>query len=385
MPGYEFFGKEEKEAVDNVFKESNGILYRYAFDKQRNGIYRVKQFEEEFAKKIGSRYAHAVSSGSAALKCALQAMGVGQGDEVIIPGFTFIATAEAVCEVGATPVVVDIDMSLNMFPKALESAITERTKVIIPVHMLGAPCDMDAIIDISERYNLLVLEDNAQAPGGTYKGKYLGTFGDAGIFSFDGGKMLTTGEGGMIVTDIKRIFRRARGFSDHGHADTAGVPRGEDDILGFGFNYKMMELQGAIGLAQLKKMDYIIGEHKKRKEIWKQVFDSLSFVQTRKIHDVQGDISDSFCFTFVCEEHAKEFAKAWRACGYGTKNLPDAMRWHFAGQWYHLPLDIKMISIRQLLSCTIAVPINGLTDLKEVKTQATKARAIITSMYEKRK
>jgi len=367
MPGYEFMGKEEQDAVNNVFEESNGILYRYAFDAQRKGIYRVKQFEEEFAKKIGSKYAQAVSS------------------EVIIPSFTFIATAEAVCEVGATPVVVDIDKSLNMSPKAFEQAITQNTKVVIPVHMLGASCDMDAIIDISEKYNILVLEDNAQAPGGTYKGKYLGTFGDAGIFSFDGGKMLTTGEGGMVVTDNKRIFRRVRGFSDHGHADTVGIPRGEDDILGFGFNYKMMELQGAIGLAQLKKMDHIIEEHRKRKAIWKKVFNSLDSVELRKINDVQGDICDSFCFIFVSESDVKKFVSEWRNAGYGTKNLPDAVRWHFAGHWNHLPLESTMSLSHEILTRTVAIPINGKTDMQEVEAQADKARSIIIKIFENKK
>ena len=149
MPGYEFIGKEEQESINSIFRDSNGVFYRYGFDELRNGIYRVKEFESNFAEKFNVRYAHAVSSGSAALKCSLRAMGIGEGDEVIIPAHTFIATAEAVHEVGATPIVVSIDNSLNMSPLSFENSISLRTKAVIPVHMLGAPCDLDKIIDIA--------------------------------------------------------------------------------------------------------------------------------------------------------------------------------------------------------------------------------------------
>jgi len=386
MPGYEFIGKEEQESINSIFRDSNGVFYRYGFDELRNGIYRVKEFESNFAEKFNVRYAHAVSSGSAALKCSLRAMGIGEGDEVIIPAHTFIATAEAVHEVGATPIVVSIDNSLNMSPLSFENSISLRTKAVIPVHMLGAPCDLDKIIDIAERNNILVLEDNAQAPGGKYKGKYLGTFGDIGIFSFDGGKMLTTGEGGMIVTDNKRLYRRARGFSDHGHADTENKPRGEDDCLGFGFNYKMTELQGAIGLAQLKKMDNIINEHKKRKKIWKNVFKNCELVKQRIIHDEDGDISDSFSIIFTTKNQANEFVREWNNAGYGTKNLPDAMKWHFAGYWRHINMRWKDDGFSyEILSRTVTFPINGKTSLSSIEKQANKALSIIKNMYEKRK
>lgn len=358
MPGYEVIGKEELENVKKVFTESNGVLYRYAFDGLRSRYF-VKEFEDAFANKLNIKHALAVSSGSAALKCALQALGVGPGDEVITQSHTFIATVEAICEVGAKPVIVDIDKSLNMDPNSLSEHITSHTKVVIPVHMSGVAAKMRAIQRVisTQNDNIKILEDNAQAPGGIYWGRNLGTIGDMGIFSFDGGKMLTTGEGGMIVTRHEELFNRARSFSDHGHADNPKLPRGEDDCIGLGFNYKMMELQGAVGLAQLKKMDDTIRRHKERKAyILKNV---ESFLELRQRPNPEGDIADSVSFFLKTKEQANKFVKLWKKKGYGTKNLPDAMKWHFAYHWNHMPLYHQGLKqSKKILERTISIPIN---------------------------
>ena len=178
---------------------SGGVLFAHGFDKLRNGRYRVREFEQKFAEKMNANYALAVSSGSAALKIALSALNIGVGDEVIIPSFTFIATAEAVIEVGATPVVADINQTFNLDPTDVIEKITSKTKAIIAVHMMGCAADIFALKKIADDYSLKLIEDVAQCCGGKIGDVYLGQHGDAGCFSFDFGKTITCGEGGMVT------------------------------------------------------------------------------------------------------------------------------------------------------------------------------------------
>ena len=170
------------------------MLFAHGFDALRKGVYKVREFEAAAARSFDVACAQAVSSGSAALRVALAALGIGPGEEVIIPAFTFVATAEAVIQSGATLVVVDVDDTLNMAPDALEAAITPATRAVMPVHMLGAPADMDAISGIARRQGLKIIEDAAQAVGARYHGRYVGTIGDVGCYSFDAGKVIITGE-----------------------------------------------------------------------------------------------------------------------------------------------------------------------------------------------
>ena len=204
MAGFEVFGKEERQEVMDVME--TGVLMRYGFDAERKGVFKVRQFEEEVAAYCGAGYALAVTSGSSALKVALTALDVGPGDEVIVPAFTFIATYEAVLEAGAIPVMADIDDSLNLDPDDIINKLTPYTKAVIPVHMCGAPANIDRIVAVARKSNLLVLEDTAQAVGASYQGKKLGTFGEIGIFSFDYYKTITSGEGGMVITDSKELY-----------------------------------------------------------------------------------------------------------------------------------------------------------------------------------
>lgn len=356
MPGYEVVGKEEQEAVNRIFTESNGVLYRYGFDKLRNGIYRVDEFEKAFAKKFNVKYAHAVSSGSSALKIALQALGCGKGSDVLTQCHTFIATVEAIVETGAKPIVTNIDKTLNMGVEDLSMYLdTLPPDVIVPVHMSGVSCDMDKITKVSN--SIPILEDNAQSPGGTYKGKHLGTIGDIGIFSFDGGKMLTTGEGGIIVTNNKELYLKCRSISDHGHAYNNSKPRGEDDCTGLGFNYKMNELQGAVGLEQLKKLDSTIEKHRKNKWLIKSEVDA----NFRHNPDPKGDIGDSISFFFKTQNETKRFVKYWLKEGMSTKNIPDAMKWHFAWYWDHINYEPGKKHLRlsyDILNKTVSIPIS---------------------------
>ncbi|HVO64844.1 MAG TPA: DegT/DnrJ/EryC1/StrS family aminotransferase, partial [Syntrophales bacterium] len=287
MAGAELIGKEEIKEIMDVL--ATGILMRYGFDKERKGIFKVREFEEAFARYCGAKYALGVTSGSTALKVALAAMDVGPGDEVIVPAFTFIATYEAVLEVGAIPIVADIDETLNMDPDDIEKRITPYTKAVIPVHMCGAPARIDKIMAVARKHKILVLEDNAQASGGSYRGKKLGTFGDMGIFSFDYYKTVTTGEGGMVLSDNKNYYLRAEWYHDHGHDHNPNVSRALEGRTILGFNYRMNELQGALGLAQLRKLDTIIAEQKKNKQAIKDVLSKVKGVKFRDIPDPDGD------------------------------------------------------------------------------------------------
>lgn len=336
MPGFELIGKEEQNAVNEVFEKSNGVLYRYGLDERRQHIFRVNEFEKEIAKKIGVKYAHCVSNGTAALKIALFGLGIKEGDEVITQSFTFIATVEAILELGATPIITEIDKSLNMDPIDLEKKISKKTKAIIPVHMAGVAAKMDVITAIARKYNIPILEDSAQALGAIYRGKSLGTIGDVGIYSLDIGKVITTGEGGILVTDDEKIFLKAREYSDHGHEQNPNVPRGEDTRSRWGFNYKMTELQGAIGLAQLKKLDFILQKQRENKYRIKNGINDISGIEFREIPNQKGEVGDTLIFFVESREKASKFVKLLSKAGIGTKNLPDAIDWHYAGTWVHI-------------------------------------------------
>jgi len=335
MPGFEVFGEEERQAINELFDLNGGVLFAHGFDAMRNGIYRVREFEAAFADRMGVPHAQAVSSCTAALKVALEAMGVGPGDEVIIPCFTFVATCEAVIQTGATPVIVNVDETMNMDPASLEAAITDKTKVVIPVHMMGAPADMNTIMAIAEKHGLLVLEDTAQGCGGTYKGKALGTIGHMGAYSFDAGKVMITGEGGMVVTRDKDLYIRARAYHDHGHEYSKTVGRGEEGAICDGFNFRMTELQGAIGLVQLSKLDMIIKRQRENKRKLMNILKELPF-RFRKILDPEGELGDAIVFYLGSRSDAARFVKGIQKEGLGTKNVPDAMRWHFARHWQHI-------------------------------------------------
>lgn len=357
MPGWELVGKEEKQAVDEVF-EKGGVLYRYGLDDRRQHIFRVDEFEKQIAEKVGVKYCLCVCNGTAALKIALLALGVKPGDEVITQSFTFVATVEAILESGAKPVITEIDNSLNMDPADLEKKITGKTKVIIPVHMAGVPAKMDEIIEIAKKHNIAVLEDSCQALGATYKGRYLGTIGNAGCYSFDQGKVITTGEGGALITNDERVYLRAREYSDHGHEQNPNFPRGKDTRSSWGFNYKITELQGAVGLAQLKKLDYILERQRENKKKIKDGIKDFKSIEFRELPDAAGDAGDTLIFFMENTDEALKFAALLYEKGLGTKNLPDAINWHFAGTWNHIfpKVDIWPES-ENLLKRAVAIPI----------------------------
>src|ERR1700760_2222000 len=239
MPGVELFGSEEKKEVNDVLE--TGILFRYNHDAQRNGIWKAKDFENEVKKITGAKFAHAVSSGSTAVTTALAAAGVGAGDEVIVPPFTFIATIEAVLFIGALPVFAEIDETLCLSAEGIKKAITAKTKGICLVHMCGGMANMDEIMPIVKEHKLVLVEDAGQAFGASYKGTAVGLFGKTGCYSFDFFKIATAGEGGVMVTNDEAAYKLADSYCDHGH-DHIGSNRGMEQHPIIGFNYRISEL-----------------------------------------------------------------------------------------------------------------------------------------------
>ncbi len=334
MPGFEVFGDEEKQQVLEVFE--TGILFRYEFGAERNDVYKVREFEQAFADYTGAVSAQAVTSGTAALKVALAALGVGAGDEVITQGFTFVATWEAIFDIGAVPVFTEVNETLNMDPADLEKKITEKTRAIIPVHMLGAQAQIREIMAIADRHNIPVIEDTAQAAGARIEGRHLGTFGAIGTFSFDSVKTMTTGEGGMCITSDQELWRNMSEYHDHGH-DHAVNPggRGGEGRRFIGFNYRMMELQGAIGLAQLAKLDDMISAQKKTKQQLKEAAGAIPGVRFRHLVDEQGDSATFLAFMLPDKERAAAVNNVLRENNAGAINFGENS-WHFYPSWEHL-------------------------------------------------
>jgi perosamine synthetase len=211
----------------------------------------VPEFEEKFAQYVGSKRAVSTQSGTAALHMALYQLGIGEGDEVIVPSLTFIATINPVLFVGAKPVIVDVDpITWNIDPQEIKKAITKKTKAIIPVHLYGSVCNIDEIIEIARENKLLVIEDATESLGATYKGRQTGTFGDFGCFSFNGNKLITTGGGGMIVSNNQKQAEHVKFLVNQARNTSKGYYHPE-----VGFNYRMTNIEASLGLAQLEKID----------------------------------------------------------------------------------------------------------------------------------
>jgi dTDP-4-amino-4,6-dideoxygalactose transaminase len=330
MAGAELIGREELAEIQELFSREKTTLYRYA-----PGNYKAREFEEKFASYMGVKYAHAVSSGTAAIHCALAGAGVGPGDEVITTAWTFIAPVEAAAALGAVPVPVEIDETYHLDPKEVEKAITPKTKAIVAIPM-WAPPKMDEIAAICDRHGIILIEDAAQALGATYKGRKLGTIGKVASFSFDAGKTLHVGEGGIIVTDDKDIYDRVAEFSDHGHMHVPGLPRGKDPRRAKGLNYRLSEVTAAIGLAQLAKIDYILSRARENKYKIKDRIRHLDNLVMRPFTDEDGAQGDTLIFKLRDRQTALQFEAHLMENGFGTKILPEAIDWHYASIWGHL-------------------------------------------------
>jgi 8-amino-3,8-dideoxy-alpha-D-manno-octulosonate transaminase len=333
MPGFEIFGEEERKEVQDVLQ--TGVLFRYGFDASRNGHWKARSFEEELARRLGAAHCHLCSSGTAALSIALAACGIGAGDEVIVPPFTFVATFEAILTAGAIPVFADIDETLCLAPEALAARLTPRTKAVMVVHMCGAMARIDAIQSFCDQKGLVLIEDTCQSVGASFNGKALGTFGRMGCFSFDPVKTITCGEGGAVVTDDPRCYELAHAFADHGH-DHIGTDRGAEDHPILGYNYRISELNAAVGLAQLRKLDGILATQRRNKAAIKsamQAFDQVSF---RELPDADGDSATFLSFMLPDENRARRTAAALKEAGVDGCFYWYANNWHYLSQWHHL-------------------------------------------------
>tara|TARA_B110000858_G_C17776195_1_gene462356 strand:+ start:603 stop:1739 length:1137 start_codon:yes stop_codon:yes gene_type:complete len=376
MPGFEIIDSKESKAVSRLFKEENGILFAHGFDNLRKK-YHVRELEQNFNKKLKSKYTLVLSSGTAAIKIALLALGIKRGDEVITQAFNFIATVEAILDIGAIPIIANIDNSLNIDPLEIESLITKKTKAIIPVHMLGVPADMDKIILIAKKYKLKVLEDNCEALGGKYKNKYLGTIGDVGVASLDFGKIITCGEGGTIHTNSNKIYKFAKEYHDHGHQNNPKKTRGTDTKKIYGFNYRMTEIQAVIGKEQLKKLNYIILENKRRYLAIDKILGK--YLEKRIIPKGSDLIYDTYIFFIRNKSQKKQAIDLLNNLKFGTKNLPDAIEWHCTFYWNHA-ISKKNIShskkSKDLLKTSIAIPIQLKKTINEYKNLAKELKKI---------
>ena len=324
MAGREVFGTQEIQAVMDVLKR--GVLFRYGFPHERQGVFTVINFEKAFSGYMGSKYALGVSSGSAALKVALEALNLPQGKEVLTPCFTFVATIEAIEEAGLKPVLCEIDDTFNISPKDIRKKITKDTVAIVPVHMMGTAARIDEIMDIARENKLKVVEDTCQSTGACLKGKKLGTFGDMGCFSFDYVKVMTTGEGGIVITDNEHLYHQADWYHDHGHPHLPDTARGEEKRARKGFNFRMNEIQGALGQVQLKKLDYIISRQQENKQAIKSQIQDIDGLEFRRILDNDGDISTFLTFLLSNRDKAEKFKERMKK--YGT--VPATLNyWHF--------------------------------------------------------
>jgi 8-amino-3,8-dideoxy-alpha-D-manno-octulosonate transaminase len=372
MAGYEVIGAEEFAEVKDVF-DNGGVLFRHGFDNLRNNSFKVLDFEKAFATEMNVKNALAVSSGSAALRVALAAIGVGPGDEVITQAFTFVATVEAIVESGADPVCAEVDQTLNLDPVDLRRRISAKTKAVIVVHMLGNPARMEEIQEICRSAGVFLIEDTAWGCGGTYQNNKLGTIGDIGTFSFDFAKAITTGEGGMLVTNNDSIFEKAKAWHDHGHENNPNVPRWEDTRSSSGFNFRMSELQGAVGLAQLKKLKDILKTQRHNKEcLWNEIKD-IEEVVPRVVPSGGEDTADALCFFLPTASNALKCRRELLKFGHATKILPEAISWHFAGMWEHitqLNLGVKgglqnaFPQSKSLLEKSVSIPVSYNLDEK---------------------
>jgi 8-amino-3,8-dideoxy-alpha-D-manno-octulosonate transaminase len=334
MPGFELWGAEEKKEVNDVLE--TGILMRYGFDGPRKGIWKSKELEEAICKRFGSKYAQLTSSGTSALTTAMAALGIGAGDEVIMPSFTFVASFEAVLSTGAVPVLVDVDETLTLNPEAVKKAITPKTKCIMPVHMCGSMADLDALQAICKEHNLILLEDACQSIGASYKGKQVGTIGHAGTFSFDFVKTITCGEGGVVMTNDEAIYIKCDGYSDHGH-DHKGVDRGADEHPFIGYNYRISELHAAVGLAQIKKLDKFLDLQKRNHSQLKNILSQVAEVSFRKIPDPAGDSCTFLSWFLPTEEITRAVVNELKAQGILAGNFYwYDNNWHYIRKWDHL-------------------------------------------------
>jgi 8-amino-3,8-dideoxy-alpha-D-manno-octulosonate transaminase len=333
MPGSELFGAQEQKEVNEVME--TGILFRYNHDHLRKGIWKAREFEAEVKKITHAKYAHAVSSGSTAVACALAAAGIGTGDEVIVPPFTYAASVEAVLFVGAIPIFAEVDETLCLSAEGIKKVLTPKTKGICLVHMCGGMADMDGIMAIVNEHQLTLVEDAGQAFGASYKGTFVGLFGKTGCYSFDFFKIATAGEGGVLVTNDETAYKLADSYSDHGH-DHQGNNRGMEQHPIIGFNYRISEVHAAIGKVQTSRVPEIMQKNNHNKQLLTQLLSKTEGISFATICDPKGD-SATFLNMFLPDTTtAKAVVDEFNKAGVTGFNYWYTNMYHFINQWDHI-------------------------------------------------
>jgi dTDP-4-amino-4,6-dideoxygalactose transaminase len=331
-PGAYWFGNEELEAAIEVMK--SGYLFRYGSEDDPKFLHKVSNLEKEFARYCGTEFALATTSGTSSLLVSLLALGLKPGDEIIVPAYTFVASYTSVIFAGLVPVLAEIDESLTLDPDDIEHRITPRTKAIMPVHMLGNTCDMDRIMAIAKKHNLLVLEDSCQAAGASYKGKKAGSIAKIGAFSLNIFKTINTGDGGLVVTNNKDLYETAFGVHDQGHKPSRlGVEIGKRNVLGL--NFRMNEITAAIALAQLKKIDRIIDTLRQKRGKFKAYIAEADGFKFRTLNDPDGDCATVCTVIFNTREKAVKVSGAL-----GSKTV-DQSGWHVYANMEHVLNHLK--------------------------------------------
>jgi dTDP-4-amino-4,6-dideoxygalactose transaminase len=315
----QLIGEEEKREILEVLQA--GYLFRYGSSEDPCFKAKVYQLEQQAAKVLDARYAVAVNSGTSALLVALCGLGIGPGDEVIVPGYTFIASMSSIIWARAVPILAEVDRTLNLDPADVRRKITERTKAIMAVHMLGNPARLDELKDIADEHKIFLIEDCAQAFGAKYKGRAVGSIGHAGTYSFNIFKTITAGDGGMLVTQDEGLYRRFFGVHDQGHAPLrTGVEVGRRPFVGLDF--RMTEIQAAVLLAQLRKLRTILTHLHANKRRFKAAIADLPGLEFREITDPDGECATLLTVFFPSEQIARQVAKEL-----GTKVVADS-GWH---------------------------------------------------------
>lgn len=333
MPGFEIFDESEKEQINEVMEK--GFTFRYNFDGMRNDVWKARELEGMICETLAVKHAHLVSSGTTALTTAFMAAGIGAGDEVIVPPFTFVASVEAIVLAGAIPIFAEIDETLTLSPEGIEAVITPRTKAVNFVHMCGSMGKMDEIKAICDKHNLVLLEDACQATGATYKGQALGTIGQVGTFSFDSVKTISCGEGGAVLTNDTTIYNNAHMFSDHGH-DHIGMDRGAESHPIMGNNFRISEMNAAVGVAQWRKLPRILETQRKNKKALKEALKQYPEVTFRELPDEAGDNAGFLSIFLPTEARAREVV-----AGLAEQKVPAvfywyANNWHYLKNWTHI-------------------------------------------------
>jgi 8-amino-3,8-dideoxy-alpha-D-manno-octulosonate transaminase len=357
FPGGLEIGREEKREVLEVL--DNKYLFRYYGPK--NAPSKVSALEELYARFVGRNHCLALNSCTSALISALVAAEVGPGDEVIVPAYTFFATCAAVVAARAIPIVAEVDASLTIDPSDFEAKITPRTRAVIPVHMRGMPAKMDRIIEIARQHRVIVIEDVAQANGGTFRGRPLGSFGEIGCFSLQFHKIITAGEGGILVTDSDLLYTRAQAYHDVAacwRKDRFAPPEFEGEIF-FGVNFRMGELAGAVALAQFRKLDGILARMRRNKKLIKDAIKDLSCLQMREVTDDAGDTAICLVFYLPHATAVEPFIKALQAEGVEAggiynKGVPD---WHVYPHWRMLIEKMMPTKKGCPFNCSLSGPV----------------------------